>query len=116
MDIPLKRSLNTMHDKGELLMFAIDSEPFGLPYREWTGRWWQWALSTPKSVNPLEDRTGKYCAEGQGGPVWFLAGTTGNTHSSKRKCIVPYSKAILFPIIVSQFSFLKCPLSRRMNN
>ncbi len=53
--------------------------------------------------------TGEHCAEGQSGPVWFLAGTTTNIHWAKRRCIIPMGKAILFPIIVSQFSFHEVP-------
>ena len=32
-------------------------------------------LRHPKPKNPVSDVSGKNCAEGQGGPVWFLAGT-----------------------------------------
>jgi len=91
------------------IIFSIDSAPHNMPYREWTGKWWQWAISIPKNTNPLEDNTGEHCTEGQSGPVWFLAGTTGKTHSSERKCIIPSGKAILFPILISQFSFSEVP-------
>jgi hypothetical protein len=87
------------------IAFPTNSNPYGFSYKEWTGKWWQWALSIPKRVNPLTDSTGKYCSEGQSGPVWFLAGTTGKIYSSKRKCTIPCEKAILFPVIASQFSF-----------
>ena len=43
------------------------------------------------------------------GPVWFLAGTTAKTHWAERRCIIPSGKAILFPIIVSQFSYSEVP-------
>ena len=90
-------------------LFPIDSKPYGLPYGEWTAKWWQWALSIPKDHNPLVDSTGEKCAEGQNGPVWFLAGTTGKMHWAERKCIIPSEKAILFPLIVSQFSYSEVP-------
>jgi hypothetical protein len=56
-------------------VFQPDSKPYGLTYGDWTARWWQWAYSIPKDTNPAYDDTGKYCAEGQYGPVWFLTGT-----------------------------------------
>ena len=97
------------NDKSGSMIFPLDSEPYNLSYIEWTGKWWQWALCIPKSNNPLLDSTGEHCAEGQTGPVWFLAGTTCKIHSSERKCTIPTGKAILFPIIVSQFSFSEIP-------
>jgi hypothetical protein len=56
-------------------IFTTDSRPYGLTYGEWTAKWWQWAYSIPSDVHPAYDDNGKYCAEGQSGPVWFLAGT-----------------------------------------
>jgi hypothetical protein len=90
-------------------LFPINSKPYGFSYGEWTAKWWQWALSIPKDYNPLIDSTGEHCAEGQNGPVWFLAGTTRKTHWAERRCIIPSEKAILFPIIVSQFSYAEVP-------
>ena len=90
-------------------LFSIESKPYGLPYAEWTAKWWQWALSIPKDHNPLVDNTGENYAERQNGPVWFLAGTTGKMQRAERRCVIPSEKAILFPVIVSQFSFLEVP-------
>jgi hypothetical protein len=112
IDISLRRldeNAKAESDKTNPMIFPIDSEPYDLPYNKWTGKWWQWALGIPAGINPLTDNTGQYCAEGQSGPVWFLAGTTCKTYSSKRNCIIPSGKAILFPIIVSQFSFSEIP-------
>jgi hypothetical protein len=90
-------------------LFPLDAEPFGIILGEWTARWWRWALSIPGRRNPLIDRNGQNCAEGQNGPVWFLAGTTGETRSARRNCHIPSGKAILFPVLVSQFSFSEVP-------
>jgi hypothetical protein len=99
--------LNSKYDNSKL--FPLDGKPFGFLPGEWTARWWRWALSSPMERNPLIDKTGKNCAEGQDGPVWFLAGTTGETRSANRRCHVPSGKAILFPVLVSQFSFSEVP-------
>lgn len=67
-----------------LVVFPPDSNPYGVNYAEWTTKWWQWVPSIPKEFNPVLDENGKNCAQGQSGPVWFLAGTAGG--SAKRTC------------------------------
>jgi hypothetical protein len=79
------------------VVFSPDSEQYGKSYGEWTAAWWTWALSIPSEISPLDDPTGKNCHQGQEGPVWFLAGTTGGY--AERKCTVPAGKAILIPAI-----------------
>ncbi len=75
-----------------------DSHPYGLSYGEWGARWWQWAYSIPKNVNPFaDDETGIECGINQTGPVWFLAGTSGKTVT--RTCTIPNGMAIFLPII-----------------
>jgi hypothetical protein len=95
------------------MIFAKDSNPYNLSYKEWTETWWRWVLSIPKEINPLLDNNGEHCAEGQCGPVWFLAGTTGNTYHAERMCNILGEKAVLFPIIVSEFSFSEVPHIKR---
>lgn len=90
-------------DESNLGIFPPDSSPYGKKYSEWAEKWIKWSLSIPKSSNPIIDETGKNCAESQLGPVWFLAGTFGT--SVKRKCHIPFSKAIFFPIIEKECSF-----------
>ncbi len=88
-------------------VFQPHSKPYNLTYGEWTARWWQWAYSIPREVNPAYDDTGKYCSENQRGPVWFLPGTYGK--SVIRECTVPTGKAILFPVLNSECSFAEFP-------
>jgi hypothetical protein len=82
------------------------SHAFGKTYAEWSVAWWQWALSQPAPSNPILDTSGAACANGQSGPVWFLAGTSG--FPVTRTCAVPSGKAILFPIINVENDF-PCP-------
>ncbi len=91
----------------EVQLFTTDSTPYGVTYSEWTGRWWQWAYSIPKDVHPAYDDSGQHCAEGQSGPVWFLAGTYG--HPAERQCTIPAGKAILVPILNSECSYAEFP-------
>lgn len=73
-----------------------NSHPFGLTYAQWAVKWWQWVLAQPIPTNPNLDLTGQYCGIGQSGPVWFLAGTFGQT--ADRTCKVPAGKALFFPV------------------
>jgi hypothetical protein len=60
-------------------------------------RWWEWALETPASENPLTDTTGQFAAVNQSGRVWFLAGNPGGT--TVRTITAPSGKALFFPIV-----------------
>ena len=84
---------NTLRNNIAIEVIQPDSKPYGLTYEDWTARWWQWAYSIPKDVNPAYDDTGKFCMEGQGGPVWFFAGTY--KHPVDRYCTIPSGRAIL---------------------
>ncbi|MGA9318218.1 MAG: hypothetical protein WBV84_09180 [Nitrososphaeraceae archaeon] len=98
-------------DKEEL--FQPNYKPYNLTYGEWTAKWWQWAYSLPKAVNPAYDDTGRYCSENQQGPVWFFPGTYGK--SVIRECAVPIGKAILLPILNSECSFAEFPELQTVN-
>ena len=82
-------------------VLPVHSNAFGNSYGEWSARWWQWLLAIPAATNPNLDPTGADCAQGQGGKVWFLAGTFGDT--VVRSCTVPNGKAIFFPILNAAF-------------
>ena len=88
-------------------VYPIDSKPFDISYAEWTARWFQWLISMPQQTNAAADPTGKFCAVNQNGPVWFLAGTTGG--SAERTCTIPAGKAILFPVVNSECSYVENP-------
>ena len=77
------------------------SSPYGKTYGEWAAEWWQWALSIPADRNPLTDSTGEFAGEGQEGPVWFVAGTFGD--SVERSYQVPAGKALFVPVFVWLF-------------
>ena len=77
-------------------IFPPQSHPYGKSYGEWAAKWWQWVMSIPADRNPLTDETGEFADEGQGGPVWFAAGTFGN--SVERTYTVPTGKALFVPV------------------
>jgi hypothetical protein len=85
-------------------VFAIDSNPYGQSYEDWTIKWWQWALLMPVEINPNLDESGERCGERQGSlPVFFLAGAGGSV--ADRTCTVPAEKAILIPVNTVECSF-----------
>lgn len=98
-----------IHEKGigHMLSFRRDEKPYGLTYGQWTVKWWQWALETPASINPVADETGEYAGINQDGPVWFLAGTFGENRVPRRKCMIPSEKSILFPVINYAASYIE---------
>ena len=66
--------------------------------RELSAQWWQWVYSLPlDDKHPVKDKTGEHCMVGQGGGVWFLAGTFGGT--VQRSCSVPEGVALFFPVL-----------------
>jgi hypothetical protein len=67
-------------------------------YQDLQGQWANWVLSVPNKVNPLLDKTGKYCAQGQQGDTWFLVGTTGG-EVSRQSCRIPAGKSLFFPLL-----------------
>ena len=78
--------------------FAANPKVYGKTYGEWGAEWWKWALSFPDGMNPVQDETGEFCALGQSGHVWFLAGSFGLT-GVERHCTIPAGKAIFYPLI-----------------
>lgn len=76
----------------------VASEARDSDLSELTAQWWQWALSAPTSVNPLEDLTGGDCMVGQRDVVWFLAGFF-NGSTVTRSCSVPQGSALFFPVV-----------------
>lgn len=99
--------IEAQQNNGSPDIFPPDAKPYGVNYGEWTAKWWQWTSLIPLQKNPATDTTGGNCAEGQNGPVWFLAGTFGG--KAERICTVPTGKAILVPIINSECSYLENP-------
>jgi hypothetical protein len=66
-------------------------------YKQLTPQWWQWALSIPSDVNPLNDGDGGDCMVGQRGSDWFLAGMF-SSGSVARTCSIPDGVSLFFPV------------------
>jgi hypothetical protein len=104
----------------EALFYTSDSAPYEKTYGNWTVEWWRWALSIPKTLNPVLDTTGDYAGINQKyDHMFFLAGalavnTCENTSFSpnfppKRFCSISSKKSILFPVINCEANQLEHP-------
>jgi hypothetical protein len=80
------------------VVYDMNFKPDGRSMADLSADWWKWAMASPDEVNPVRDRSGAHCAEGQRGGVWFLAGGFGSSRIS-RTCEIPAGKYIFFPII-----------------
>jgi hypothetical protein len=90
----------------EYIMYSRKYQPFGKSWEKWAAIWCNWLLSIPRDRNPAVDENGKNSSQNQfDADVWFLAGTFGNNNNVRRKCTVPKSKSILFPIVDKEDSF-----------
>lgn len=104
--------LKKQKSKGAIDVYTSDSKPYGKTYGQWTVEWWQWALSTPKSINPVVDKAGIFAGVNQPTTdVWFLAGKfgTANEDLPDRECRIPIGRAILIPVINCEANPLEYP-------
>ena len=74
-----------------------NSNPHGASYGDWGAKWWQWAFSTTLAENPVLDTTGEFAHVNQSGPVFFLAGTFGETGVVRDVTVSP-GRTLFFPI------------------
>lgn len=88
-------------------------KPYGQTFGSWTVKWWQWAMSIPSEMNPLNDQTGENAGIKQPEKdVWFLAGTWATEKLikvPKREVTVPSDRAILFPVINCEANTIEYP-------
>jgi len=92
--------------------YTVGSRPYGITYGGWTVRWWKWFFSTPKTINPAVDQSGKFAHINQPREnLWFLAGKLGTLNKilPRRLCRIPFSRSILFPVINCEVNPLECP-------
>jgi len=70
----------------------------GLGYGGLSVSWQKFVNGQPAATNPLLDTTGRNCAVGQHGPVFFLVGGFGPSKVN-RDCTVPAGKLLFFPLV-----------------
>jgi hypothetical protein len=94
-------SINVVNgDKVNPGIYSTNSNPYGIPYQEWTARFWQWLYSFPADQHPRENYTPEKCANGQQGPVWFLDAPLSG--KQERTCSIPAGKSIFSAVLNGQ--------------
>lgn len=81
-------------------VYSKDSTPFGVPYKDWITKWWQWNVGIPSSQHPRDNYTAEKCTVNQNGSVWFIPDIL--TGKEERICTIPEGKAILVPLITGE--------------
>lgn len=72
----------------------------GVPVSSLPARWWQWRYLFARKADPVNDTTGKLCAQHQSGPVWFLADAP-SPERLVRRCTLPAASPIFLPILTN---------------
>jgi hypothetical protein len=82
-------------------LYPTNSAPFGVPYKEWIVRWWQWDMAIPVDKHPNTDYTPEKCGIGQNdtSPVWYLAQPFTEEQQAERTCTIPKDKAIIMALL-----------------
>jgi hypothetical protein len=88
-------------------VYPKDSAPFGVPYKDWIARWWQWNVGIPSSQHPRDNYTAEKCTVNQNGSVWFIPDIL--TGKEERTCTIPEGKAILVPLITGECDTSESP-------
>ena len=91
-------------------IFPSGSKPYGLTFAEHQKNFWKWILEIPADNNPVNDRTGEKCPNGQANSnssVFYLSFNNGGI--SERTCKVPVGKGLFIPIMQVEFSEKEVP-------
>jgi len=89
-----------------------DKKVDGKTYEEWAAEFWKWLFLLPRRKHPAFDVTGKDCARGQDGAVYFIPGAYSADYTTsegikvvdREDCTFPYGKYIFFPLFTSECS------------
>lgn len=99
-------------DGEHIQLYSVTDDPYGITFGGWTVKWWQWALSINKDINPLTDRTGQYWNVHQpSSDVYFLVGSVGGIDKTfpRRTVEIESVRGILFPVLNCEANSLEYP-------
>ena len=49
--------LSAYAQSNNTVVYSKDSSPYGVPYKDWIARWWQWDVGIPSSQHPRDHYT-----------------------------------------------------------
>jgi hypothetical protein len=93
-----------------LEIFEANTKPYDLSYEDHIKKYWQWIISIPVDVSPVNDKTGEKCGYNQLNstfPVFYLS--DGGGGKFERTCKVPLGKGLLIPLMTVEVSDKEVP-------
>lgn len=99
--------LSVYGQSNNAVVYSKDSSPYGVPYKDWIARWWQWDVGIPSLQHPRDQYTSEKCTVNQNGSVWFIPDIL--TGKEERTCTIPEGKAILVPLITGECDTSESP-------
>ena len=91
--------LVTAAPAGAYTILPPGSSVAGKPIADWTAAWDTWWIQSPGSMDPTRDPTGAWANNNNNGPVFFVAGTSGDLKTATRAFRVPAGRPLLIPMI-----------------
>jgi len=98
----------------DIQFFDTNDTIYGLTYGQWTVKWWDWIMSIPDKISPLNDTTGAlWNIDQPSSDVWFLIGNYATETEKNEK--FPHRKiedmgsgrSVLFPVLNCMATFLE---------
>ncbi len=87
------------HAIGSYKIYTNDDVPYGVPYKEWIGKWWAWWFGIPNDLHPTTNNfNSKSCSAMQNGSVWFMPDVIVTGGKLDITCEVPRDTSVLIPI------------------
>jgi len=91
--------------RGDVVVEPPGAIVVGKSIAAWSTNWWRWAAALAPPRDPFTDTNGQFANAHQSGPVFFLAGSPGGSHS--RNFHVPAYTYVLAPLLVGEDSQLE---------
>lgn len=91
-------------------IFDPKTKPYNLSFEDHVKKYWQWIISIPSDVSPVNDKTGDRCGYDQLNstfPVFYLSDAGGG--KAERTCKVPLGKGLLIPLMTVEVSDKEVP-------
>ncbi len=76
-------------------LYSSDSSPFGIPYKDWIAKWWDYNVGISAEEHPRDNFSPERCNldKKQGDSVYYLPDNLGG--EEKPNCSVPAGKRLL---------------------
>jgi hypothetical protein len=83
--------------------YSEDTKPFGIPYKDWTAKWWNWTMSINKNNFTSSELAKNNCAPTSEGDVFFMIGPGIAAGEPKEKtCNLTTQQAVLLTFLTGE--------------